>query len=133
MTPNALTSRILFGLAALIFALGGGLHALAFATKASAAIGASSVAPFMASELKALWLCDSTTLVGLALLFGFLAVRGGGASRAAILLVALIPAGTTAMIYGFLGAFYAAHLLAAATLMVVIAGFMTPPAERVPS
>jgi hypothetical protein len=68
-----------------------------------------------------LWLADSTTLIGLALIFGVLALRPNSVSRPVLLLLALVPGATTALLYWFLGPFYAAHMLLLATAMVCVA------------
>ena len=128
MTRNL--SRLLYALSAAIFGFGGLMHALAYARKALPDFTASSLAPFFQAELKALWLCDSTTLIALALLFGYLAVKPAAMSRTLVWLVALVPAGTTFMLYTFLGAFYAGHLLLAATAMVVLASVLSPETDR---
>ena len=122
--------RVLYATAATIFAFGSLAHAAVFFRKAGADIGASSLSPFTQTELKALWLCDSTTLIALAILFGFLAVRPAAINRTLVLLIALVPAGTTFLLYTFLGAFYAAHLLLAATLMAVLASVLQPDTNR---
>ena len=123
MTRNI--PRLLYALSATIFGFGGLMHALAYARKALPDIAASNLTPFFQAELKGLWLCDSTTLVALAILFGFLAVKPAAASRTLVLLIALVPAGTIFVLYTFLGAFYAAHLLLAATAMVVLASLLS--------
>jgi hypothetical protein len=114
-------SRTLLAGAALIFAGGGVMHALAYFSKARFAIDDASVKVFFGNELRVLWLADSTTLVGLALILGFFSFRPASGSRPLLLLLALIPAPTTALLYTYLGPFYAAHLLFLGTVMVVVA------------
>jgi len=128
MTRNL--SRLLYALSALIFGFGGVMHALAFVRKALPTIAASNLAPFFQAELKTLWLCDSTTLVALAVLFGYLSVKPCAMSRTLVWLVALVPAGTTLLLYTFLGPFYAGHLLLAATVMAVLASALSPETDR---
>ncbi|HET6971619.1 MAG TPA: hypothetical protein VFH92_10875 [Phenylobacterium sp.] len=124
MSPSA--PRILLAVAALVFAGGAALHAAVFFKAAGARLDAAGLGPLMLGEVKTLWLADSTTLGALALICGYLAARPAAAGRDVVLLVALVPAGTTALLYAFLGGFFAAHLLALATAMVVAAGLMTP-------
>lgn len=131
MTRNI--SRLLYALAATIFLLGSLAHAAVYFRKAGADIGASGLKLFMQTELKALWLCDSTTLFALAIVFFYLAARPTGASRTLVSLIALVPAGTTLLLYAFLGAFYAAHLLLAAIAMILVAAFFAPQTEETPS
>jgi hypothetical protein len=115
-------SRALLATAALIFAIGGVLHAIAYFSKASFVIESASVKAFFGRELKVLWLADSTTLIALAMIFGVLSLKPTSVSRPVLLLLALVPGATTALLYGFLGPFYAAHLLLLATVMVCVAG-----------
>src|SRR5277367_5911735 len=118
-------SRLLYVASASIFTFGGLAHAFVYAKKSGAEIAASNLSPFFQAELKALWLCDSTTLVALAAIFFYLAVKPTAASRTIVFLIALVPAGTTFLLYTFLGAFYAAHLLLLATGMAVVASLLT--------
>jgi hypothetical protein len=128
---NAGISRLLFGFAAAIFMFGAAAHAKAFFGRASRIIDASTAKVFFAGELKVLWLADSTTLMGLAVIFGLMAAKPRWAARPLILCVSWIPAATTALLYVFLGSFYAAHMLLAATLMIVV-GALVLPANRAP-
>jgi hypothetical protein len=132
VNKNAGISRFLFGVAAVIFMLGAAAHAKAFFGSASRIIDAATVKSFFAGELKVLWLADSSTLMGLAVLSGLMAARPGWAARPLMLCLSWIPAATTAMLYFYLGPFYAAHMLLAATLMVIVAA-MILPANGVPS
>jgi len=121
MTTRPLLTRALLAVSAAIFALGGWMHARAYLHSARAYLDAGPN-PFVAAELKALWLADSTTLLGLAVLVGCLVARPRLASGSAIALLALVPAGTTVLIYLFLGSFYAAHMLAIGTFTLLLAG-----------
>ena len=118
--------RLLLAASAVVFAFGGIMHAAAYVARASSSIDAANLPPFLGAELKVLWLADSTTLMALALLFGFIAAKPTSAARAVIVLLALVPAATTLLLYLFLGPFYAGHMLMAASTMVVIAGLLTP-------
>lgn len=117
-------NRALLTGASFIFGTGGVLHAKAFFSKASSVIDSSGVKVFFGDELKVLWLADSTTLISLALICGYLAFRPRAATTTMLILLALVPASTTALLYGFLGSFYAAHLLLLGTLMVFVAGLL---------
>jgi len=114
-------TRMLLAAAAAIFSLGAVLHAAAFYSKASSLIDASSMKSFFGRELKVLWLADSTTLICLALICGFLSIKPYSVTRPMLFLLALVPASTTALLYGFLGPFYAAHMLLLGTAMVFVA------------
>lgn len=123
---NSSIARFLLAVSAAIFAFGGVMHAVAYSAKALNSINASNLPPFLAREIKVLWLADTTTLIGLALVLGFIAVRPTSVTRIVIVLLAVIPAGTTLLLYLFLGPFYAGHMLLAACAMVVIAGLLMP-------
>jgi hypothetical protein len=123
---KAAIARALFGGAAVIFGVGALLHAAAFFSKAASIIDASSVKSFFGHELKVLWLADSTTLMSLALICGFLVAKPQSVTKPMLLLFALVPASTTVLLYGFLGSFYAAHLLLLGTAMVLFAAMMLP-------
>jgi hypothetical protein len=116
-------SRMLFAFSALIFLVGGSLHALAF-PKASTALSTVSLIPFYSNSFRALWLIDSATLVILAILFAIIAIRPQVISKWAAILVALIPFATAVLIYVFVGSFFAAHMLLGASLAAILGGLM---------
>lgn len=118
-------SKILLVMAALVLAVGGVMHARAFAGT-DAAVAASNLPAFYGNSLKALWLADSAILLILAALYGVVAVRPALASRTVVVLTALIPAATAACLYVFLGKFFAAHMLMGAGVMVVVAATLLP-------
>jgi hypothetical protein len=120
--------RLLLATAAAIFAFGGAMHAAAYTAKALPSIGSSNLPPFLGAEIKVLWLADSTTLIALALVLGFIAAKPTSATKAVVMLLAVVPAATTALLYIFLGPFYAGHLLLAASAMVFVAGLIMPAA-----
>jgi len=121
------TARTLLGFAAFLQAAGGAIHAAAFGHAVKAIAGTALPALF-AGAFKALWLADSTTMFSLAIIFTWIAIRPIAASRAFVMLLALIPAGVGVLIYVFLGGFFAGHLLAATAVLVVIAGRLLPGA-----
>ena len=101
------------------------MHARAFS--GAAAVAASSNLPaFYANSLKALWLIDSATLVLLAVVCGFISARPRLAAGALILLLALIPLATAALLYTHIGMFLPAHMLVASAIMMAIAGLLRP-------
>ena len=114
-------ARVLLLVAAALLLIGGVLHAAAFGGAVSV-LSAVSMPPFYSGSFKGLWLIDSATLVCLAILFGFIAVRPGSVTRWVLVLAALIPAATAALIYTFVGPFFPVYMLAAATLAVLAAG-----------
>ena len=128
---NSRVPRVLLSLSSAILIFGGAMHALAFVKKAASAIGSANIAPFLASELKVLWLADSTTLISIGIFFAFIAMKPSAASRFVVILVATVPAATTVLLYGFLGSFYAAHMLAAASAMAIAAALLTEATPQV--
>src|SRR5262245_12622951 len=106
---------------AALLAMGGIMHTRAFG-RASAAVASSSLPVFYGSALKALWLIDSATLLVLAAILLLLAARPAHASGAVVVLLALIPAATAAMLYTFMGPFLPAHVLLVAAFLAGLAG-----------
>lgn len=102
--------RASLAVAALILAAGGLVHGLNY-TKASGVVGHSDLNPFFASAFNALWLCDSATSIVMALVFGALAVQPGWATRPLVVILALVPISSAAMIYATMGAFAAGHVM----------------------
>jgi hypothetical protein len=112
---------------------------LAFFAKSSAAIDKASVSPFFASELKGLWLTDSTTLIAVGLILALSMLRSSTPPllKLSIILLSSIPAATAVVLYWFLGGFFAAHLLMAAAALAVFAALLMqgtqPAAARSPA
>jgi peptidoglycan/LPS O-acetylase OafA/YrhL len=118
--------RLLLATSAAIFAFGAAMHAIAYVANAQRSISGSNLPRFLVSELKVLWLSDSTTLMALALAFGLIAAKPASASKAMIMLLAIVPAAITVLLYAFLGPFYPGHMLLAASAMVFVAGILMP-------
>jgi hypothetical protein len=120
--------RLLLAFSALLLAVGGLMHARAF-DKTLAAIAAAGAAlpPFYAGSFKVLWLSDSATLIILALVFAWIAARPVVAARSVVVLLALVPAATSALLYTFLGSFIPAHLLLVAAGSAVAGGLRWRP------
>jgi hypothetical protein len=123
---SILVKRLLLGLAAAIMAIGAATHAMAYVAKIGAQIAASGLPPGLSAELRALWLVDSVSLGGLALLYVAIAVRPTTAARPVLLLLALLPLAEAVVLYGVVGAFVPAHLLVLVSLLVGGAAFGTP-------
>jgi hypothetical protein len=113
--------RFLLGASGAMLALGGLMHARAF-DRAAATVASSNLPAFYANSLKALWLIDSATLFLLALLLGLIAARPAVAAGTVLVLLALIPATTAALLYTFMGMFLPAHILLAAAILTAVAG-----------
>lgn len=113
--------QLLLAASAAMLALGGLMHARAFG-KAAVAVASSTLPSFYANSLKALWLIDSATLLVLALVFGLIAARPVLAAGRVIVLLALIPAATAALLYTFIGMFLPAHMLLVSGVMTALAG-----------
>ena len=130
---GSLLPRGLLAGASAIFGIGGALHAAAFFSSAGRRIDGAALPAFMRAELKVLWLADSTTLISLALVYGFLAANPRRGDGPTVALVALIPGATTLLLYAYLGPFYAGHLLLAGTAMAAAAGALlarSPQSEK---
>jgi hypothetical protein len=117
--------RILLAFASFLQLLGGVAHSLAF-PKASAALATVHLPPFFINSFKALWLGDSTTMFALAAVLAAIAIRPSAATKPVVLLLGLIPLFVAALIYTFLGAFFAGHLLLATAVLIFAAGLQHP-------
>lgn len=117
-------ARILLALSSLILLAGGAIHALAY-RRFDAALATVSLPPFYANSSRGLWLIDSATQIILSIAFASIAIRPESASPIVVALIGLIPAATAALIYWFLGAFAAAHLLAAAAVSSFLAAALS--------
>jgi hypothetical protein len=114
--------RILLALSPAILLLGCFMHTSAF-KKVVAVLAFSNLPAFYGNSLKALWLIDSITLAILGVTFAAIALRPVNVRRSLILLLGLIPAGTSILLYTFIGMFIPAMLLVAA-ILIFIAGFL---------
>lgn len=117
--------RILLASASVLQLLGGIAHSLAF-PKASAALGTVRLPSFFSNSFKALWLADSATMFALAAVLAAIAIRPSAATKPVVLLLGLIPLFVAALIYTFLGAFFAGHLLLATAVLIFAAGLQSP-------
>jgi hypothetical protein len=118
--------RILLSLSALLLSAGGVLHALAF-KGALTALSTNPMPSFYSGSFKALWLIDSATLVSLSALLAYAVVRPHSVARPVVILLALIPMATAALIYTFVGPFLPAHVFVVATVLMLAAGSMWRP------
>jgi hypothetical protein len=118
-------ARFLLAFAALLLAAGAIMHASAF-KKIVSAIADSNLEAFAAGSLKLLWLGDSATLLLLAAVFAFIAVRPSAATRWIVLILSLIPAATSILIYTFIGSFIGGHVLIVAAIAVFAGGLQYP-------
>ena len=116
-------ARLLLLVAAALLLIGGVVHAAAFGGAASV-LSTVSLPRFYAASFKGLWLSDSATLISLAVLFGFIAVRPGSVTRWVLVLAAAIPGATAALVYTFVGLFLPVYMLVAAAVAVLAAGAM---------
>jgi hypothetical protein len=115
--------RILLALSSAILLLGCFMHTSAF-KKVVAVLAFSNLPAFYGNSLKALWLIDSITLAILGVTFTAIALRPVNVKRLLILLLGLIPAGTSILLYTFIGMFIPAHMLLVAAILIFIAGFL---------
>jgi hypothetical protein len=121
--------RIFLALSAVLLAVGAWIHTTAFG-KMSAAVANSDLIPFAAKSLRILWLEDSVVLLILAIVFAIIAALPSAASKWVIVLLALIPGATAALVYYFIGNFIAGHLLLAAAVAAILGALQYSTANR---
>ena len=127
MTARDLGWRVALAASALLQLAGAIVHALGFPSVVPA-FDASSMSASLIQVCKALWLANSSSLVVIAALCAYIAVRPSSAKPALIGILALAPLMSAALIYIYLGAFFAGHLMllaSALTLWSAIAGRST--------
>jgi hypothetical protein len=113
-------SRFLLGLASAILVAGATVHAIAF-RQVAIAVRHSNLPVFFGNSPKALWLSDSGTLIFVAAILAFLALRQAASGGVIAVSCCVLPAATASILYTFLGAFFAAHLLVAVSGAVIVA------------
>jgi hypothetical protein len=123
MTKHA--PRFLLAFAALMMAAGAVIHTAAFG-RAARVIASANLPPFFAGSFRALWLADSTTMLALGAVCGVVAAKPSAGSRPVVMLIGLVYAALTAFTYGFIGNFFAAHMVLAISGAILIAGWMLP-------
>lgn len=111
---------MLLTLPALLLATGGMMHLSAF-RKASDAAAGSTIPPFFGNALKALWVMDSCGMFVLSAVCIALVARPAAASPLIVALLSLIPLSTAALLYLFIGNFFAAHILIVAAVSMAAA------------
>ena len=111
-------------------AAGGYLHSISF-PKAAGVLSRSNLPDLFAAAFKGLWLSDSATLLGLALVFGFMALRPHSVTRPLTLLLGLVPLACALCIYSTMGNFFAGHILLLSGSAVLLGGALQR--ERQPS
>ena len=106
-------TRVLLGIPAVLLVFGGVTHLRAF-DRAAGAAAASNIEPFFGNALKALWLMDSAGMFVLAAVCVMMLVRSQTVPPFVMALLSMIPFSTAALLYVFIGNFFAAHMLVAA-------------------
>ena len=117
--------RVLLTLSSLILAVGGVMHATAYG-KAVAAIAGSNLPVFFGDALKVFWLGGSATMILLAAIYSWIAIRPRVAAKSVVVLLAFFPASTAVLLYAFLGTFFASHMLLVAAALTFVAGLQFP-------
>ena len=112
---------LLLALPAALLAVGGAMHLAAFG-KASAAVAGSNLPAFFGNSLKALWVMDSCGMFVLAAVCVAL-MRQPQVPALVVALLSLIPLSTAALLYAFIGNFFAAHMLVIAGVSLAAAAF----------
>src|SRR4051794_17017809 len=103
-------ARLLLAVAALLLLFGGAIHATAF-PKVAPVLDSASIPIFLIGASKALWLADSSNLFAVGAAFGLVAAHPRSGGRALILVLALVPFASAILIYAWVGAFFAGHLM----------------------
>ena len=117
--------RLLLVFSAVILGAGAFMHASAFG-KIQSALGASDLVPFAANSLRVLWLADSATSIFVAACFAMAALKPATATRWLVVVLALVPVATAALIYYFMGSFIGGHIQLAAGVFALIGGIQYP-------
>jgi hypothetical protein len=122
-------ARLLLAFASLLFVTGALLHGVTIRRTLRAIDEASNLTPFLASSFKILWIADSSTMFILAVDFGTVAAQPRAASRPVVVLLGLVYGIVAALVYSFLGSFFAGHILLVGAAAVLVAGPQLPTPE----
>jgi hypothetical protein len=122
-------ARIALALAALALLAGAAMHGMAF-TKVDAAVAASNLPAFLGSSLRVFWLNDSANLLILAVIFVLCAIRPASASRALIVLLALMPAAIGVLLLHYLGPVFPTLFTLGVAILVFVAGLLWPTTQE---
>jgi hypothetical protein len=120
--------RLLLAFGSLLFVAGALIHGVTIRRTLRVIDEASNLTPFLASSFKILWIADSTTMFILAVVFGTVAARPSAASRLVVVLLGLVYGIVAALVYFFLGNFFAGHILLVGASAVVVGGLRLPTA-----
>jgi len=116
-------SRILLVFSALVFAFGAWVHTSAFG-RMSATVSKSDLPAFFSNGFRTLWLMDSAVQIVFAIIFAFVAIRPGAATKPIVLLIALIPAATAGFIYYFIGNFIGGHIFLTGAVAAILGALL---------
>jgi len=114
----------LLGLSAALQVIGATIHALGL-TKVQSKFDGSALSPFLIGASKALWLSESAYLMVIGALFAAVAAQPGLVSPVGIMVLSLGPLAAATLIYSYVGAFFAGHLMASAAALGVAAAGVT--------
>jgi hypothetical protein len=126
MSQNA--SRGLYALAAIGHAFGGYGHTSAY-DKAVAAVAQSDLPEFYREGLKVLWLTDSATIFLVSASFALLAIWPRAAARPVVVLIALSPISTAALLYHFVGTPSYVFLSFGVGVLAILASLLDRPSR----
>jgi hypothetical protein len=122
-------SRALYALAAIGHAFGGYGHTSAY-DKAVVAVTPSDLPEFYREGLKVLWLTDSATIFLVSAIFALLAIWPRAAARPVVVLVALSPISTAALLAHFIGTPYFVFLSFGVGVLAILASLLGRQAGR---
>ena len=114
-----ISSRILVGFSAILLAVGAHFHTSAF-NKTAALIAESNLSAFLGNGVKVLCLQDSVITNVLAIIFAIVAIKPTAAPKWIVIMLALVPIITAALVYHFIGNFFGGHIFLAAGIAAIL-------------
>ena len=111
------SSRWALGSAGMVMIITAGLHAAGYRPLAEQ-FATSNIQPAWVAGVKGLWLVFSLHLVIVGGLFLFAGIRPGCVGKTVLLIVGLVPAGDTVVLFAFAGVFVLTVALALAALLL---------------
>lgn len=127
-TIQTRAERLMLAVAAALLLAAMVLHTMAY-SRATTALDATALPAFFVGAFKSLWLIDSVMCGVLGVLYLAVAWKPALGVRAAMALLALMPALTAGIIYAIVGNFFAAHVLLAAAALALAAAW---PRQTIP-
>lgn len=125
----AMFARALLAVAALALIAGAALHGSAF-PKADAAVAASNLPAIFGNSLRVFWLNDSANFLVLSAILALCAIKPASASRALLVLLALMPAAIGALLLRYLGPVFPTLFTLGVAVLVFVAALLWPNTQE---